>query len=129
MGFWSFMLLMNLLIPGAMLGFGWLFRAHPPRKINYIYGYRTKMAMKNEDTWLFAQRHFAKIWWVLGWILLVPTVLVMLLLLGRDVDTVSVWSGVICTVQCIVMLLPIGLTERALHRHFDRDGNRIRLED
>lgn len=34
MGFWIFMVCMNLLIPLAMLGFGVVFLRWPPRKIN-----------------------------------------------------------------------------------------------
>ncbi len=32
----------------------------PPKKINALYGYRTKSSMKNQERWDFAQRYSAK---------------------------------------------------------------------
>lgn len=28
----------------------------PPKKINYLYGYRTNLSMQNQETWNFSQR-------------------------------------------------------------------------
>ena len=47
MGFWIFMLIMNLLIPVTMIGFGRLFMYKAPGAINVVYGYRTSISMKN----------------------------------------------------------------------------------
>ena len=54
MGFWIFMLITDLLIPVIMTVFGWYFIKQAPKNINYLFGYRTEMSMKNEDTWKFA---------------------------------------------------------------------------
>lgn len=54
MGFWIFMLIMDLLIPFTMIGFGKMFLKKAPDQINYVFGYRTSMSMKNQDTWVFA---------------------------------------------------------------------------
>lgn len=43
----------------------------PPKKINYLYGYRTKNSMKNLERWTFAQRHSAKLMMYCGSILLI----------------------------------------------------------
>lgn len=32
----------------------------PPKKINYIYGYRTPSSMKNQERWDFSQKYSAK---------------------------------------------------------------------
>lgn len=50
MGFWIFMLIMDLLIPFTMIGFGKMFLKKAPDQINYVFGYRTSMSMKNQDT-------------------------------------------------------------------------------
>ncbi len=86
MGFWFFMLLCAVLIPVVMIGFGKLWRNHPPKEINAFYGYRTSMSMKNADTWAYAHRYCGKIWYICGWVLLIPSVVLMLLVLGRDED-------------------------------------------
>ena len=46
MGFWIFMLVMILLIPITMIGFGKLFLKQAPGEINAVFGYRTTMSMK-----------------------------------------------------------------------------------
>ena len=48
--------------------------------------------------------------------------LAMVPLLGRDADTVSLWSCVPIGVQLGLMVLSIVLTERALRRNFDKYG-------
>ena len=51
MGFWIFMLVMDLLFPVIMIVMGRYFMKTSPKEINYIFGYRTNMSMKNKDTW------------------------------------------------------------------------------
>lgn len=57
MGFWIFMVVMDLLIPLTMIGFGRYFLKSAPKEINVIFGYRTTMSMKNRDIWEFAHRY------------------------------------------------------------------------
>lgn len=35
---------------------GMIMTKFPPKKINYLYGYRTKSSMKNQESWDFAQK-------------------------------------------------------------------------
>lgn len=122
MGFWIFMMIMNLLIPFAMIGFGAVFSKKAPKEINQIYGYRTSMSMKSRETWEFAHRYFGKIWFILGWILLPITVIAMLFVCGKDTDTVGFYGGFVCALQCVWMIVPVIFTEVALRKKFDRDG-------
>ncbi|TBX71214.1 SdpI family protein [Flavobacterium silvisoli] len=43
-----------------------LTKLFPPKKINYLYGYRTAASMKNQQTWDFAQKYSTKIMVSLG---------------------------------------------------------------
>ena len=61
-GFWIFMLIMDLLVPFTMIGWGKLFLDKAPKNINYTFGYRTTMSMKNQDTWQFAHKYCGKLW-------------------------------------------------------------------
>lgn len=124
MGFWIFMLVMDLLIPFSMIGFGRFFLKHPPKEVNGVYGYRTSMSMKNKDTWAFAHRYFGRLWYAGGWILLPVSVLPMLFVIGKAEDAIGTIGGVICIVQMVPMLGAIVPTEIALKKHFDRNGNR-----
>ena len=50
MGFWVFMLAMNLIIPLSMIFLGKYFSKHAPGQINMLFGYRTARSMKNQDS-------------------------------------------------------------------------------
>ena len=69
LGFWLYMLAVDLLIPATMIGFGLLFLKRPPKKINAIFGYRSMRSMQNEDTWRFAHQHCGKVWCTAGLIM------------------------------------------------------------
>ena len=107
MGFWIFMLFCDLLIPAVMIGFGKRWQKKPPKEINSIYGYRTAMSMKNRDTWIFAHQYCGKIWYICGWILLVLSVALMFLSVGKDEDTVGVLGPVICLIQIVRFVSPL----------------------
>ncbi len=118
MGFWIFMFLMVLLIPGTMIGFGAIFRYHPPKERNSLYGYRTGRSMKDQESWDFAHRYCGKLWFWWGLILLVLSVPVMLGVYGRDVDLVGSVGGILVFAQMVPMLGAIWPTERELKKRF-----------
>jgi len=78
MGFWIFMLIVNLLIPFMMIGFGKYFTKTAPKEINMIFGYRTTMSMKNKDTWVFAHKYCGRLWYITGMIMFPISVILML---------------------------------------------------
>lgn len=124
MGFWLFELAMDLLIPAVMILFGRKFLRDPPREINASFGYRTDMSMKNAETWRFAHEYCGKLWLRVGLVMLVPSAVPLVCVLGRDKNTVGLVCVAVCGVQIVLMLLTIVPTERALRRRFDRYGRR-----
>ena len=124
MGFWIFMLLSSEMVPALMLLFGWIFRKHPPKNINNIYGYRTSMSMKNTDTWKFAHDHCGRLWWKLGWIMLIPSFVVHIPFYHSSENTIGIVAAVLCTMQCVVLVFSVFPTEKALKRTFTEDGMR-----
>lgn len=124
MGFWVFMLISDLLIPVAMIGFGRVFLKHPPKEINGIYGYRTAMSMKNKETWEFAHKYCGKLWYICGLALLPVTIAALLPVMGKSEDAVGMVGGILCVIQTIPLIGSIFPTERALRKTFDKQGNR-----
>lgn len=124
MGFWIFMLIFDLFIPLIMIGFGKYFSKTAPREINGLFGYRTSMSMKNKDTWDFAHHLCGKLWVPIGWIMLMLSVIAMLLVIGKDTDTIGYFGSVFCIAQLIVLISSIFPVEHALKKTFDKDGNR-----
>ena len=103
--FWIFVSAFTLLVPGVMIFFGREFMKNPPGEINPGYGYRTSMSSKNR-------------------VLVVPTAVALLSVLGQDVGTVGMAGMIACGVQLVVMLGSIAVTERALRKNFDKNGKR-----
>ena len=124
MGFWLFMLAMGLLFPAIMILFGAVFTKTAPKKINYIFGYRTDMSMKNRDTWEFAHKHIGKLWFRLGLLLIPLTVIPMLCVIAKTENVVGAVGLIVGFINTIVLIVPIFFTEKALNRTFDKDGKR-----
>lgn len=126
MAFWVFMAVVSLFIPIIMVIFGKSFLKAAPKEINGIYGYRTAMSMKNQDTWEFAHKHFGKVWFYAGLILLPLNIIPLLFVMGEGKDLIGTVGILVCLIDTAVMLLSIIPTEKALKKNFDSDGNRIK---
>ena len=124
MGFYIFMFVMSLVIPAVMIIIGAFFLKRPPKKINGIYGYRTALSRKSQETWDFAHHYSGRLYLIIGLIMVIPSVIVMLLACGRDMDTVGWIVGGVELVQCVFLILPIIFTELALRRNFDENGRK-----
>ena len=124
MGFWIFMLAMGLLFPAVMILFGAVFTKTAPKKINYIFGYRTDMSMKNRETWEFAHKYMGKLWFRFGLLLIPITVIPMLFVIGNSENVVAAVGLIVSFVNTVTLIVPIFFTEKALNRTFDKDGKR-----
>lgn len=124
MWFWWFMLVCSVLIPIIMIIAGRMMWKHCPKKINYVYGYRTGRSMKNMDTWKFAHDHCGRLWWKLGWIMLIPSVLIPLPFFHSSEDVIGIVALALCSVQVIILIASVFPTEAALEKAFADDGTR-----
>ena len=124
MGFWIYMLIIDLLLPFTMIGFGKYFLKIAPKNINIVFGYRTSMSMKNKDTWIFAHKYCGKIWFISGLIMLPLSVVVMMLVIGGSENLVGTVGAGFCGVQFIPIVISIILTEKALNKTFYKNGIR-----
>ncbi len=124
MGFWIFMLAMGLLFPAIMILFGAVFTKTALKRINYIFGYRTDMSMKNRDTWEFAHKYIGKLWFRFGILLIPITVIPMLFVIGKTENIVGTVGLIVGFINTIVLIVPIFFTEKALNKTFDKDGKR-----
>lgn len=124
MWFWWFMFFCDLLIPVLMILAGRMMWKHCPKEINSLLGYRTTRSMKNMDTWKFAHEYCGHLWWKIGWFMLVPSILVQLPFISSTEEKIGIASGIICTIQCIILMIAIFPTENALKKTFKEDGTR-----
>ncbi|MBQ1532983.1 MAG: SdpI family protein [Solobacterium sp.] len=124
MGFWIYMLGTEMLIPLIMIIFGYVFAHKAPDKINWLYGYRTRRSMMNVDTWSYAHRYIGKLWQIMGFVILLVTVIVMLLVMRKDKDMIGLAGGVLTALQMIPLIGSLFVTESELKKTFDESGNR-----
>lgn len=101
---WTFLLILNLIIPAIMIVFGALFLRRPPKDINVLYGYRTRLAMQNKDTWAFAHHYAGRLWLVCGVVLVPVTIAGMLVLRTQGEDTVTSIGGLFALIQLVVLV-------------------------
>ena len=118
MGFWIFMLLMDLILPLTMVVFGKMFMTKYPKDINAVFGYRTAMSMKNKDTWEFAHKYCGKLWLKCGLALLPLSIVPLIFVFNKGTDLIGTVGGIVCAVQLIPLIGSIFQTEAALKKHF-----------
>lgn len=123
MFFWFYMLCSVLLLPGTMVFFGRWFLRRPPQNINAAFGYRTKMSMKNKETWAFAHKYCGGLWYRWGKVLLVLSFFAMLAVIRKSVNTIGLIGGILCAVQLVFLAGAVLPTEKALKNTFDANGN------
>ena len=111
-----------LLMPVLLYRFGKFFENDDSTEINCAFGYRTNRSMQNRDTWHFAQKFWGRLRKKTALVCLVMAVIPMVLVYGKDADTVATAGGIVCTAQLIPMLSTIPKTEKALKETFDNKG-------
>ena len=69
----------SILVGSVFLFAGILMFVFPPKKINYLYGYRTTSSMKNIERWNFAQKLSSKLLLICGILLLITGIVGLIL--------------------------------------------------
>lgn len=110
------------LLPLVMVICGMSYTKRGPKKITRLQGYRSKMSMKNRETWDFAHKNLGDMWFKLGAPLLAVTSVVSLLVFRETTKQITTWCCVIFVIQLVIMVLPVAYTEKALKENFDENG-------
>ena len=113
----------DVMLPLILIVFGIFALAVIPRKPNWIMGYRTPMACKNQDTWVFAHKHFGKQMIIFGLVYVLLSI-GRVMLMGNGASSKII--GAVVVGQVIAVLLALIPTEIALRKKFDKNGNRKR---
>ena len=113
----------DALLPLILIVFGIFALMVIPRRPNWIMGYRTPRACKNQDTWVFAHKHFGKQMIIFGLVYVLLSIERVMLV---DSGASSGIIGVVIAAQVIAVLLALIPTEIALRKEFDKNGARKR---
>ena len=95
---------------------GWVQQKYPPKKINHLYGYRTKTSMRNQEVWKFAQEYSSnKMTKYSLYMILLGALLSFFELEGIG----FLWVGLVSTILTpVVMLIEV---ERELKKRFPKE--------
>jgi uncharacterized membrane protein len=122
-----FFLIVLLLIPLTLIGFGVLWKKNPPKTINWAYGYRSTWSMKSKETWDFAHRYVGRLWVYTGIPLALISVLALIAFRNSDLDELGRIVLIVNAIQLLGLFLPIIPTEIALKNRFDKGGNKKQI--
>lgn len=112
----------NTLFISFLVGFIFLITAlitlkFPPKKINYLYGYRTTASMKSQEIWDFAQR-YSGIKMIQAGLFLMLISFVNVFLNFKD-EFLSVVFGMVFIIAAVIYLFVS--TEKAIRKNFPND--------
>ena len=118
----------SMLFPAFLERMGRETILHPSRAMDGKQIYRTARAMRNEETWAFAQHTWGVVCRRLGLALVIFTALFYLLLFRRaetgDAAPPSGWWLLPAGVELAALPTARLLVERALKKNFDKNGTR-----
>lgn len=86
-----------------------------------MYVYKTKMPMKNMNTWIFEHHHVSRFWLIIGILITMSSVIVMEMVVRKGTDIIGWIGGIVSLLQCIFLCLQLILTEKTLKK-FDKNG-------
>lgn len=110
-------LLLHLLLGPLLLIIMLVVKRNPPKKINKLYGYRTRRSMKNQNTW-DESNQFSTELMIKSAILTIFFQIIAYLIFDFQVAYIS---SIIFLLVALIITIP--LTERHLKKLFDKDGN------
>ncbi|MAZ73399.1 MAG: SdpI/YhfL protein family [Flavobacteriaceae bacterium] len=94
----------------------YLFKKNPPKKINWLYGYRTRRSMANKKVWHAANKYsLSKMFYWQVYCLPLPVIGCFLYPAHNLLVTLIIHT--------VALLAIIPATEIYLNKHFDKNGN------
>jgi len=121
------MLLIEIGILFALVG-GLIFKLFPPKRINHIYGYRSRFAMKAQSIWDEGQKYCANGFILTGIIMSILGLFEHFLFRGMNV-VVTIENTVEATEVLLSILVIYICCEIHLKNMFNEDGSRKNAAD
>lgn len=114
----------SLLVPVIVIITGRMMWKHYPKNVNGLIGYRTTLSMRNIDTWKFANEYCGRLWYRIGILMLIFSIIICLLFFKASYNTAFMASLILIAIQCIILVATIFPTENALKREFPEEETR-----
>lgn len=105
------------IIPVLIIIVGFLMYKYPPKKPNWVVGYRTRNSMKDKDVWGIANRYCGNVWIKLGSIMLVLSFLLHALEWFRKIMFSEIFLSIIIICQVVLLVLTIVIVEGKIKKY------------
>ncbi len=102
------------IIPVLMLIMGCVSKYRPAKKINSLFGYRSRRSKASQENWDLAQLLMGKYLLIIGGVEVLLTAICCFLLKDRAADEVLLITVVVTALQVIGLLIVIPLVEKDL---------------
>ena len=105
------------IIPLLITFVGFLMYKNPPKKINWLIGYRTIKSMKNEKIWKKANQYCGKLWIKFGIIMLLVSSLLFSLIYFKILPLTETIIATIIFIQVAILVLSISIVENKIKKY------------
>lgn len=124
MPYFLFMLIIDMITPAVLFMISMYFIGGEPKKINSFIGFRTKLSVKNADTWRFANNSCGKLFLKIS-LISSPFAVILPILANLIGDTAVTVCGIaILLVEASLMLYSVKAVDKRLNENFNPDGSR-----
>lgn len=110
----------SLLIPVAYIVVGLIFWKGGPFKRNDMAGWRTKLAMRSQETWNFANTYGGRAFFILGIGTLSVTIILMFLLSGAKQSLKDLMTVVFVVMQTFLLIPCYRKVEKEIKKLSDK---------
>lgn len=91
-----------------------IFHYKPPKKINGLYGYRTRRSMDSQLAWDYAQAYFSLVYAYIACIFFTLNIVYFVVAMFLSLNAYLICGIVLLCVQMVFLALPIFFTEQKL---------------
>lgn len=109
-----------LVIPVVIIIESLILKDNMPERGSRLCSHLSKMSVKNDDTWAFAQKRYCRYYKKTGWPMLAVTVVVAIISYCFDFYA----SIIVFIAQAIILVVIYIVIEMELNETFDEEGNK-----
>lgn len=107
------MILTNLVIGPLLLILAIIFKAFPPKKRNWVYGYRTHRSMKSQESWDAANKYSTEL---MLWVAIITTIFQIVFYFIFTPSTALLLAA---SIMCVLLVGMLVVVEKYLKDNFD----------
>lgn len=117
---WLVMLFSVFAVDFVVIIAGWMMWHHVPKDRYGSVGYKTKRSRQSEESWKYANVLAGKVFFVLGILITIPSVIIMIMIKGTTMGAVA-WGIGLLLATSVIMCIPVIFIEKKLKEKFPEE--------